>query len=116
MVYRYKIEDCINNGSISFSYDYDTGLTIMYKDNFGEEKTVVLDPKGDDYTIEETPSQNPDPDDPDNNDPNTPGGGDPDDPDNNDPNTKRSALLKRNRITIWINWDIARRLLILSMQ
>ena len=87
MVYRYKIEDCINNGSISFSYDYDTGLTIKYKDNFGEEKTVVLDPKGDDYTIEETPSQNPDPDDPDNNDPNTPGGGDPDDPDNNDPNT-----------------------------
>ena len=53
MVYRYKIEDCINNGSIRFSYDYATGLTIKYKDSTGQQHEVVLSSTGDNYTVEE---------------------------------------------------------------
>lgn len=50
-MHRYKIEDCINNGTISFSYDYDIGLTIKYKDDFGKQYEVILSATGGDYTI-----------------------------------------------------------------
>lgn len=85
-LYHFKIQDFINNGSIKFSYDYDTGLTIKYKDKLGADHTVVLDPEGDDCTIEDNVTPGADPNEPDNNDPNNPGGGEPNEPDNNDPN------------------------------
>ena len=63
-VYHYKIQDFINNGSISFSYDYETGLTIKYKDEMGKQQSVDLDPKGDEYVIEKSATPGTDPSDP----------------------------------------------------
>lgn len=51
-IYRYKIEDCINNGSLRFSYEYETGLKVEYKDDFGKNYTIFLDSLGEDYIIE----------------------------------------------------------------
>ena len=55
-LYRYKITDYINNNTLSFSYDYETGLTIKYNDNSGTPHEVVLSNVGGQHTIENVTS------------------------------------------------------------